>query len=56
MTDLTRVTDIGRVTNAALMTNVVGGHGGGAPPLPPLEQALQALMDSNSIAISRHGR
>jgi len=43
MTDLTRVTYTAHVTNAALMTNVVGGHGGGAPPLPPIQNRLYRL-------------
>lgn len=37
MSRLARMTSIARVTNAALMRNVVGGHGGGAAPLPPIQ-------------------
>ena len=27
-----------RVTAANVVNNVVGGHGGGAPPLPPIQK------------------
>jgi hypothetical protein len=31
------------MSNLALKTNVVGGHGGGAPPLPPIQNKLYRL-------------
>jgi len=43
MTNLARVTDLARATNAALMANVVGRHGGEAPPLPPIQNRLYRL-------------